>query len=74
MIAMATTETTVTFQATPEFRQQLESEAAKLNLSLSAYIFYLHARLVPAENTARLDRHVREVFGKHGSLIQRLAK
>jgi hypothetical protein len=37
---------TIQFQATPQFRQQLEAEAAKLNLSLSAYILYLHARFI----------------------------
>jgi hypothetical protein len=65
---------TIQFQATPELRHQLESEATKLHLSLSAYILYLHARMSPARETARLDRHVREVFGKHGELIRRLAK
>ena len=64
----------IQFQATPEFRQQLEAEAAKLNLSLSAYFFYLYARLTPGRDAARLDRHVREVFGKHGELMRRLAQ
>ena len=65
---------TIQFQATPEFRQQLEGEANKLKLSLSAYFLYLHARMVPRRKPARLDRHVREVFGKHGDLMRRLAK
>jgi hypothetical protein len=65
---------TIQFEAKPGFRQQLEAEAAKLNLSLSAYILYLHARLSPGLDSARLDRHVREIFGKHGELIRRLAK
>ena len=65
---------TIQFQATPQFRQQLEAEANRLKLSLSAYIMYLHARLSPDADAARLDRHVREVFGKHGELIRRLAK
>jgi hypothetical protein len=65
---------TVQFQATPDFRRQLEAEAARLNLSLSAYILYLQSRLAPGQDTARLDRHVEEVFGKHGALMRRLAK
>jgi hypothetical protein len=65
---------TIQFQATPQLRKQLESEAAKLHLTLSAYILYLHARLAPGEDAARLDRHVSEVFGKHGELMRRLAK
>ena len=65
---------TIQFPATPQFREQLETEAAKLNLSLSAYIFYLHSRLTPGSDAARLDRHVREVFGRHGELMRRLAK
>ncbi len=73
MTSMASTEI-IQFQATPEFRRQLEAEAAKLSLSLSAYIQYLHARLSPSRDSARLDRHVREVFGKHGELMRRLAK
>ena len=70
---MAATET-IQFQATPLFRQQIEAEAAKLNLSLSAYLMYLRERLAPGRDAARLDRHVREVFGKHGALMRRLAK
>jgi hypothetical protein len=70
---MGATET-IQFQVTPELRQQLESGAARLNLTLSAYILYLHARLRPAAEVARLDRQVREVFGRHGELIRRLAK
>jgi len=65
---------TIQFQATPEFRKQLESEAARLNLSLPAYILYLHARMAPGSDASRLDRQVREVFGKHGELIRRLAQ
>jgi len=70
---MSATET-MQFQATPELRRQLESEAARLNLSLSAYIVYMHARMSPGCDAARLDRHVREGFGRHGELIRRLAK
>ncbi len=73
IVSMSLSET-IQFQATPEFRQQIEKEAARLNLSLSAYILYLHARRIPGQDTARLDRHVREVFGKHGDLMRRLAK
>lgn len=65
---------TVQFQATPTFRRQLEAEAQRLNLSLSAYVLYLHERLAPGRDTARFDRHVQEVFGKHGELMRRLAK
>jgi len=70
---MSATET-IQLQVTSELRRQLEAEAARLKLSLSAYILYLHARLVPGGDAARLDRHVREVFGKHGELMRRLAR
>ncbi|MEX2215880.1 MAG: hypothetical protein WD768_17345 [Phycisphaeraceae bacterium] len=70
---MAGTET-IQFATTPDFRRQLEAEAARLQLSVSAYIYYLHARLAPGRDASRLDRHVREVFGKHGDLMRRLAK
>jgi hypothetical protein len=65
---------TIQFQATPELRRQLEAEAERLNLSLAAYIRYLHTRLLSQNDASRLDQHVREVFGKHGNLIRRLAK
>ena len=70
---MSQTET-IQLPATPALRQQLESEAARLNLSLSAYILYLHSRLIPRGDAARLDQHVREVFGKHGESMRRLAR
>lgn len=65
---------TVQFQATPEFRRSIEAEASRLNLSLSAYILYLRQRLESGTEAARFDRHVQEVFGRHGDLIRRLAK
>lgn len=65
---------TIQLQTTPEFRRQLEDDAAKMKLSLSAYIMYLHARLTPARDAGRLERHVHEVFGRHGELMHRLAK
>ena len=74
IIAKMSATETIQFQATPEFRRQLEAEAARLNLSLPAYFLYLHARLTPGRDAARLDRHVNEVFGKHGELMRRLAK
>jgi hypothetical protein len=70
---MSSTET-IQFQATPELRQQLETEAARLHLSMAAYILFLHKRAASSGDAARLDRHVREVFGKHGDLMRRLAK
>lgn len=70
---MGTTET-VQFQATPEARKLFEAEAARLNMSLSAYFLYLQRRGLPGQDAARLDRHVREVFGKHSELIRRLSK
>jgi hypothetical protein len=69
---MASTET-IKFEATPEFRQQLEHRAEELNLSLSAHIVYLHERQSAECDAQRLDRHVREIFGKHGELMRRLA-
>ena len=65
---------TIQFQATPELRRQLEAEASRLKLSMSAYILYLHERAVAGRDSSRFDRHVREVFGKHGELMRRLAK
>ena len=65
---------TIQFQATPELRRQLEAEADRLKLSLSAYILYLHERAAGGMDIARFARHIREVFGRHGELMRRLAK
>lgn len=65
---------TIQFQATPELRREIEAEAARLNLSLSAYVLYLHRRAMLGDDAPRLDRLLREVFGKHGQLMRRLAK
>jgi len=62
------------FHMTPEDRKQFEAAAAKLNLSLSAYLLYLQSRTAPGCDVARLDRDVQAVFGKHGELMRRLAK
>ncbi|HWB21086.1 MAG TPA: hypothetical protein VG711_12345 [Phycisphaerales bacterium] len=70
---MSTLET-MQVQITPGLKRQLEAEAARLNLSLSAYVQYMHQRLISGNDAQRLDRHVREVFGKNGELMRRLAK
>ena len=55
-------------------RREFEAEAAKLNLSLSAYIL-MKLRGAPAEMPqARYDRIVQEVFGKYGTVMRNLAK
>lgn len=53
---------------------QIEEQAKALNLSVEAYLLYLTQRQQPGVDAARLDRHVREVFGKQGDLMRRLAK
>ena len=65
---------TIQFEATPEFRRRVELEAARLHMSLSAYFAYLEERARLGAETGRFDRHVDEVFGKHGDLMRRLAK
>jgi hypothetical protein len=65
---------TFQYQASAEFGKEIEDAAAKLNLSVPAYIKYLQSRLKPGSDAGRLDRHVREVFGKQGDLMRRLAK
>jgi hypothetical protein len=64
-----TSNETIEISVTPEFRGQLEG-----HLSVSAHVLYLHARFAPGVNAARLDRHVRAVFGRHGELMRRLAQ
>jgi len=66
---------TLQFQVSADDKRRFEDEAKRLNLSPAAYFKYLLSRTaLPPEEAARLDRHVREVFGKHGELIRRLAK
>lgn len=52
----------------------LEREAAKLNLTVSAYIYYLHSRLRYGKDTPRFDQVVKDVFGKYGQVMRNLAK
>lgn len=59
---------------TPEERQHLEEEAAKLNLSISAFIFHLMHRQSASVGADRFDRMVREIFGKYGTVMRNLAK
>lgn len=63
------------FTLNADVKRQFEEQSAKLNLSPSAYLLYLMTRsnLRPDEAT-RMGRHVRDVFGKHGDLMRRLAK
>lgn len=66
---------TIQFNATAETKRRFEQEAAQLNLSLSAYFLYLATRKsLPSSESSRLDRMVKEVFGRHGELMRRLAQ
>lgn len=57
----------------PIDKQQFEQAAAALNLSPAAYLKYLMSRPY-GEDAARLDRHVREVFGRYGKTMRKLAE
>ena len=72
---MPTTKT-VQFEATPEFHRQLVSEAKRLNLSLSAYIQYLHARLSPEHSPEekKFEDALAEVNKRFGNAMKKLAK
>ncbi len=60
--------------ASEQVRLQFEQGARDLHLSAEAYLAYLLERAAPGVDAAKLDRHVGNVFGKHGELIRRLAK
>lgn len=64
----------LTIDTTPEDKLRFESEAARLNLTPAAYLHYLLVRQNAGVDPDRLTRHVREVFGKHGDLMRKLAK
>ncbi|MCK6483548.1 MAG: hypothetical protein HUU22_08750 [Phycisphaerae bacterium] len=70
---MGRTTETIQVTTTPDFKKQLEQEAARLNLSLSAYLFYLHSRQRAGIDPSLLDRMVEEVFGRYGRVMRRLA-
>ncbi len=60
---------------TPEVRHRFEQLAGRLQLSPSALLMYLLNRAaLPPDEAARFDRQVKEVFGKSGELMRRLAK
>lgn len=65
---------TIQIQASAEIKRRFEEAAKTMHLSAEAYLAYLMDRLVPGVDAGRLDRHVNEVFGKHGELMRRLAK
>lgn len=65
---------TIQFSVSDSTKKQFEEGARRLNLSPEAYFAYLVERTRPGTDVARLDRHMREVFGKHGELMRRLAK
>jgi hypothetical protein len=65
---------TIQIPSSPELKRQFEEGARAMHLSHEAYFAYLIDRVQPGTDTARLDRHVQEVFGRHGELIRRLAK
>jgi hypothetical protein len=60
--------------ATTAMKALFEENARQMNLTPEAYLGYLMSRAEPGVDVARFDRHVREVFGKNGELIRRLAK
>jgi hypothetical protein len=64
---------TIQFDASPELKRQLETEAARLQLSLAAYVRFLHERH-QANDQSRLDAIVGEAFGKHGAAMRKLAE
>lgn len=54
--------------------RQLEEGAKKLNLTVEAFVLFLLRRQTAGNDAARFERHVEQVFGKHGDLMRRLAK
>ena len=57
-----------------ELRRSLEASAAKLNLTLAAYVLYLITREQPGKDAPRLDKMVQEVFGRYGPAMRKLAQ
>jgi len=70
----ATPQESMQLNFTPETRRQLEAEAARLNLSVAAYVQYLHSRLKVGIEPVRFDRMVNEIFGHYGQTMRNLAK
>lgn len=65
------------FEATPEFHRQLADEAERLNLSLSAYIQYLHARLSTGrspEDEMKFHDAAAMVHERFGTTMKKLAE
>jgi hypothetical protein len=66
--------TTIQFPISADTKRRFEEGAQSMHLSQEAYFAYLIDRAQPGVDASRLDRHVQEVFGKHGDLMRRLAK
>ena len=54
--------------------KELEAEAAKLNLTVPAYLRYLRDRKGSGVTPERFDRMVNEIFGRYGTTMRNLAK
>ena len=65
---------TVQFETTPEHRARLEAEAARLNLTVGAYIQMLQSRQKPGRDAVQFDRVIQQVFGRYGQTMRNLAK
>ncbi|MEZ6233072.1 MAG: hypothetical protein R3B68_02675 [Phycisphaerales bacterium] len=69
---MSTTDT-IQFQATPEFRKQLEAAAAAMNLSVSAYIMFLE-RCRQGRLDAKAQDALRLMLTQHDDSLRKLSE
>jgi hypothetical protein len=65
---------TMQIELDADIQKQLESEAARLNLTVGAYIGYLLKRMDAGIEPQQFDRVVDEVFGRYGKTMRNLAK
>ena len=70
----ATSSDRIEFEATSDLKRQLEEGAAKLNLTVAAYVQYLVSRQRASVGPKRFDRMAREVFGRYGPVVRKLAQ
>jgi hypothetical protein len=64
----------VQFETSGEIKHLLESEAARLHLTVGAYVEYLIKRPKAGIPPTDFDRVVTQVFGRYGNAMRKLAQ
>jgi len=65
---------TLHLEVASENAELFERRAREMNLSPAAFFQYLLLRHESGEDAERVERHAREVFGRYGEVMRKLAE